>query len=862
MSQVLKPLANGLGSEGRNAVIKSQGRGSSPGELAFRVCTVPGFRGTVEATGKSAPEGKERTLRASQLEIFQKLRGKRRLILNSPTGWGKTTEVVFLAADRLLTDPGAKVLILVPQRNIARGFTRPTTLRLPDGNTIDWRVGHDLCGETEAKTGRLTSWLGTPAASRELPDRVAVTTHAAFVAAFRRLNGSASLEKLGVVIDEAHHVLAAGQELGCNELGACVEALLERDASVWLTTAFFFRGDRLPILRDDHFRKFARVFIPFDAHLGEMRHLKGYSYDFVPYRQTVFPELDRLLSSSQEPTLIYAPPRGSRVLGVMSKRDFVDRVLGLARRHYGQRACILDLTEEDTRRDRVEYLHERGDQVSVLVTVGMMKEGTDWPSCARVIDLVPSQSDQERNQKFGRLMRDQEGKRVVRYLSFLPFSLTKGIERQREEVSSLFAHFHASLILENALNPIRVPTMTRDVENRGGADRGAFDVQHADLLGMFGSQQQLEIEEAVGKALVNHAAAREAEGRPLTWEEAEGVVRTTLSGLACADVVGRDNLVPLGKQIVLLWRRRRSPQLDVADLVANGFDKVWTVDALDSLKIFSAGVCGRSTFVELREVLGSYGLEAAERWARDFAVKYSPANLPSEKSRDPDERSDGQRLSNLRKAKLGRGTHTFYPSVEAILTDAGFAGILDVSDKRLAAEEWAKKFVAQYKPDKLPSEDSQDPEERADCFRLQKLRRAKGGQGDITYYPSVEDILEGAGFQDILKTAKEKAEDWARYFVTCYRPDALPRKRSPDPAERADYDKLRHLRDAAAGKGRSKLYPSVCRILVEGGFADVACPKVPASRVPAKTQVRPVESSVAGPRVPLLRAPSGKSARG
>ncbi len=87
-------------------------------------------------------------------------------------------------------------------------------------------------------------------------------------------------------------------------------------------------------------------------------------------------------------------------------------------------------------------------------------------------------------------------------------------------------------------------------------------------------------------------------------------------------------------------------------LIAEGFDKVWAADWLDSFQLFTAGVCGLETFAELRGMIGQAGQARAERWARECVARCAPGELPSSSSPDPLRRKDGMKIIGLRRAKL------------------------------------------------------------------------------------------------------------------------------------------------------------------------------------------------------------------
>ncbi|MFK8112249.1 MAG: helicase associated domain-containing protein [Rubripirellula sp.] len=116
-------------------------------------------------------------------------------------------------------------------------------------------------------------------------------------------------------IDEAHHVQSS--EEGMNQLGRIIEFLLgrnDRSTRLVLATAYFFRGDHLPIIDDKHLVKFRRHHVPFDDYWNSLRHVKTYSYEFVIYKGTVFRDLDLILAGESVPTIVYCPPEGHRML--------------------------------------------------------------------------------------------------------------------------------------------------------------------------------------------------------------------------------------------------------------------------------------------------------------------------------------------------------------------------------------------------------------------------------------------------------------------------------------------------------------------------------------------------------------------
>ena len=559
-----------------------------------------------------------------------------------------------------------------------------------------------------------------------------------------------------------------------------------------------------------------------------MDHLKSYAYDFVAYRQSVFPDLQALLRSSQEPTLIYCPPENHRTLQGRSKSSFIGRVVASVRRHYPRcviwtpdlprsAGCVLvDLADESDRELKTRYILDHGDRIAAILTVAMMQEGADWPACSRVIDLMPTGSDQLRNQRFGRLLRDHPGKSHIHYYSFLPYLLDEEEEEQRAALSGLFAHFHATLVLENALSPIRLPDWgTPEGEAGTQGCRSSDREESVDFLGRFDEPMQGRIEMEVSKSLIHLASTTSG---PPVWD-AGRAIRSVLTRLGCSVVIGEGNLSALRDQIVLLWRRRKRPKLPVDDLIGAGFDKVWAPDALEPIRLFSAGACGTPTFEELRAILGGGNQQDAEAWATVCAARYRPGHLPSQASGDPQEREDAMRVASFRMYKKGKKNGTFHPSVEAIFEAAGHQGVFETTNFQLEAEAWARECATRYEPGRLPPQKSVDPQGRHDGLKLANMKRAKHGEGTCTFYPSVETIFEAAGHVGVFDKVdrRREAEAWAEECSARYGPGRLPSEKSHDPQERRDGKKLSHLRSAKRGKGQGVFYESVESIFEAAG---------------------------------------------
>ncbi|MEZ5943930.1 MAG: DEAD/DEAH box helicase family protein [Planctomycetaceae bacterium] len=549
-------------------------------------------------------------LRDYQRNAYQTANGRSRVIVNMPTGWGKSFLLCALAASDL-RDPARKVVICVPQRIIAKGFSREKHIKLPDGEMVDWSVPRNLCDTSTAKVDALADFLLAPPATSSAR-RVVLTTHMTLSYALQRLSDD-ELTKIAdettAIIDESHHICASEQSR--NVLGEQVVRLLDIGAAglkMWLATAYFFRGDHLPIISETHLAEFTRVHVPFDEYWRILNHIKSYTYDFVVYKGTVFKELKHLLQiDPKPPTIIYCPPEGHKMLVGKNKTKFVARLQQTVceclkatpwisfDEALRQKAVVVDLVDTEQRTEKIRFIAEHGDRVAAILTVGMFREGADWLEAARIIDLVPTNSDQDRLQRFGRLVRDCRGKSHISYFNFFPLVVEQDEDERRRQLTKLYAHFHASLVLENAVQPIKVRLQPRP--KHAPKDKEG-PKSHFNLLGDFSEAEQEKIIRNSYESLIRLQNQKDGAGEIATPEE----VRDTVIAVLKENGV-RKNLEALAKQILLLMRRKANVYVKTDDLVNAGFDKVWSTDIFDPIMAYSGGIGGPTTLAEIRTVI-------------------------------------------------------------------------------------------------------------------------------------------------------------------------------------------------------------------------------------------------------------------
>jgi hypothetical protein len=202
------------------------------------------------------------------------------------------------------------------------------------------------------------------------------------------------------------------------------------------------------------------------------------------------------------------------------------------------------------------------------------------------------------------------------------------------------------------------------------------------------------------------------------------------------------------------------------------------------------------------EPLTSEALEWSEKlfdW-----MDSNEGKAPSRKSKDPEEKSLGSKLSNLRSNKKNnaKGWKTYGTKLMKLAKKRGYPSVFDTTDLTSEALEWTEKLFdwMDSNEGKAPNQKSKDPEEKSLGSKLSTLRQNKknNSNGWKTYgtklmklaksrdYPAVFDTT------DLTSEALEGAEklfDWMDSHE-----DKAPSATSKDPEEKTLGIKLSNLR--------------------------------------------------------------------
>lgn len=325
------------------------------------------------------------SMRDWQKEAFQLLKDQPFMVLNAPTGSGKSWLMCLLSAHKMKVLGTLRTIIAVPQTIIANGFVT-AKFRLPDGEYLYWNVNHNLCakGANQGTTAQyVIQWLQQN--HQSFNDRALICTHATLVKTYQQLEQEGLLHLLTDLlfwIDEAHHVSNnnatienIAEDVSSNKIGELVKYLLnqtEKQNQLGLTTATYYRGDRRTLLTQSMQIKFSRFNLPLDKHLKSMEYLKSFSFDFLLCGSDYSKAIGSLARERQGKDIIYIPHPTSRHSSG-NKRQEVQNIVIEYQKIHGDKLLtrsdglnvlqgpkndfkILDLVSENQRAEKKNFL--------------------------------------------------------------------------------------------------------------------------------------------------------------------------------------------------------------------------------------------------------------------------------------------------------------------------------------------------------------------------------------------------------------------------------------------------------------------------------------------------------------------------
>ena len=586
----------------------------------------------------------------NQLDVFNNYRTSRYLLISSPGGSGKSTMIQFCAADRLLNDPKAKLIISIPQSMISKSFGR-ITLQFPDGTKVPWDFGLDLTGKVkDSKIQSLIEFFNKTEFAKGIPDRICITTHSCLVLAYEQVKDDSTIfQNTTFAIDEAHHVCYSEnldeEDKVANKLGNmmynCFKSK-EIGSSIWLISATLFRGDSASILPSEIMTDFNKYVLPFDVYWRDhLKYLKNFVFNFVTYesKDDLINEIKNILKLGRRKSIVFCPYFGN-LISKKDKYEWKNEITATIESEW-EESKIMDLVEETNRSSRKAKLYDNeiAEKYDVILAAKMFDEGADWLVGQQIIDLTPSGSLVIQQQRILRLCRDIPGKDTIYCYNFYPkCTKLKNEDEFRTHFSKVFTALMASMLLQDTIEPIPYPyTKLKEKEPISDKEDDSekitcgpdgykiISTNHGDGWGEEGNNpvvtpiidrnpfetafpnptEQIKVLEDIVKDLGFLTALKPNH----TKSEVKESMISTLTKYGV-----EDNHIAIITHIAKLLRKQsntltQKPEWNTIKtdwMLEAGFDEIWDNSILDAILVFTSGMCGVDTFQKFREVYGSY----------------------------------------------------------------------------------------------------------------------------------------------------------------------------------------------------------------------------------------------------------------
>ena len=400
-------------------------------------------------------------MREMQAKAYE-ARNKRFLLIKAPPASGKSRALMFIALDKLAHQGMKKVVVAVPEKSIGRSF-KNTNLR-EHGFFADWRVTpyYDLCDvkNERDKKGRFLEFF------RQDVSKVLVCAHATLRNGMKELADDCFDDVL-LAIDEFHHTSADAS----SNLGDVVRRVMNNSTGhIVAMTGSYFRGDGIPVLRQEDEARFYPVTYNYYQQLNGYKYLKNLVLGYHFYRGNYLDHIGEVLDTTKK-TIIHIPSVNARAstglgkyaetedimsaIGTVERKDY-DTCIYNVRTRDGRLLKVADLVEDDPReRNLVQgYLQrmKRAEDMDIIIALGTAKEGFDWQWCEMCLTVGVRGSLTEVIQIIGRCTRDCEGKDTARFVNMIAMPEAAQAD-VKVAVNDFLKAITASLLMEQVMAP-------------------------------------------------------------------------------------------------------------------------------------------------------------------------------------------------------------------------------------------------------------------------------------------------------------------------------------------------------------------------------------------------------------------------
>ena len=428
------------------------------------------------ALHEPATRSEKKTPRQWQKDALTFLKDAPHVIIEAPTGSGKSVLAQALLVHKSTLDPKAKALVVVPQRGILEAF-KPSVIE----GVGSWTP---TILDSGVKAKALRDWVGQTGGSL-------VCTHQALVRSWPEIRESLKRSRVTLWVDEAHHLeyLYDEEELAgfVNKMGKVVGEAMALGMDIGVSSATLFRGDQSMVINPSHRKIFKTYRLDFSDYIAGLEFIKDIRYRVETYVDSPMESVAPLLRS-REKTIVYIPFPTARESAAWCSGDKhrqaakVRGAMGATRTEGGLSAHssgwrIVDLVSDEDLPLKEQVIAEG--RLDAIVALKRFREGANWLEASRAVIIGRRQSLVELIQVLGRLLRDHPSKRGIEMVQLFPCPLAQGRRELTRRTEDYFHTLCGAILLRELLKP-----------------------QHA-ALQKYGSETAAKALKSVGRALLS-----------------------------------------------------------------------------------------------------------------------------------------------------------------------------------------------------------------------------------------------------------------------------------------------------------------------------------------------------------------------
>ncbi len=702
-----------------------------------------------------------------QEKAFTDLKDEQYRVINAPTGSGKSFVICGTILNDLIKNPSMKAIIAVPQKVIAGGFLEHY-IQYPNGNKEGFFISqrynllHDTADNCSKK---LKAFLDVDISGKELlHKRIMLCSHATLCRVFETKDDTKKLHNVSLCIDEAHHVRMDDDsivDMG-NKLGNILDLVIEEGSNIiTLTTATFFRGDKISILHDKVENKFSRFNLPYDKYLPMMTHLKSFSYDFLLYKRNPIEILEKLYEEDFKngrfkKGIIYLPSvNGLNTWDDKTKEvDDIKNIFGTnweedkngieSITYMGKKISLVDLVDDGPKRkSRLNFIMKHSSSSKgpdLIIALGMFKEGANYEPLNHQVILGTRNSLTEVIQIIGRLLRDSKGKEHVSIYHCIPFCIDPNDGNTlKDSINNYLKVIYASLILESVMKPKPLPSN----DDTNPAEPSDFDPEDwGDSEPKDYENIPIEVIDEIFKEMIEIQVHKNKIDYDIDY------VPMVTKILESHDITTSErNIKYVWKAMVRRTIAIKQMGICVEDIP---FDAVKDINPLGWVEGYFSGAVEGFTLQKFREAVNSLkaNAEANMRELLEYHKK------PSENSENKDEKKLYKRLSHYKQGKQGKGSTIWHDFFDDMIKEAGKEDWFEPDNKEEKASENMQELLNYHKK---PSAFSKDHTEKKLARRLSSYKRGKQEKGKNIWYDFFDDMIKEAGKEDWFDYKQERA---------------------------------------------------------------------------------------------------------